>query len=252
MDTTLDLERINKLIARVDRLEAKQVATEEQRTRLSNSIDTTKRKLDAVTADLEEVVQAVQLLQIVSDSAVHKSYAFIEDSVNSALERIFVNSERKIQLKETAFRGQYPQLEIQLFVEGGRTRSLKLDSGHGLMQIISLLCVLCLIVITGSRKLLVLDEVLSGLSAKSRIIVCEIMETFTQIGFQFVINEHGLIPKGSYVIHLEAHNGISNVKEEYIEENGVYLDGAILTEQNRKAEKTREIEESQTEAVAEE
>ena len=187
--------------------------------------------------NLDIAANAVAVLRLVSDDAVQQSYKFIQDSVNGTLERIFSKSTRKIQLKEGTFRNQYPQLEIELYVEGGKTRSLKSDSGHGLMQIISLLCVLILIVITGSRRLLVLDEVLSGLSAKSRMIVCEVLWAFTSIGFQFVLNEHGLIPENSYVIHLETENAISSVKEAYIAETGTYLDGKLLEEQlNTKSE----------------
>lgn len=50
------------------------------------------------------------------------------------------------------------------------------------------------------------------------------LEAFTDIGFQFVINEHGLIPKGSRVVKLAVSNGVSSVSETYIEESGVYLD----------------------------
>ena len=79
---------------------------------------------------------------------------------------------------------------------------------------------LSLIVITGSRRLLVLDEVLSGLSASSRRIICDVLETFTDIGFQFVINEHGLIPRGSRVVKLAVANGVSSVSETFAKSKG--------------------------------
>ena len=121
----------------------------------------------------------------------------------------------KIRLKEYTRAGQYPQLELELIVENGKVRSLKNDSGHGLMQIISLLCVLSVIVLTGSRRVFVIDEVLSGLSENSRKIVAEILWTFTEIGFQFIVSEHGFIPKGSKVYHLK-------MTGEYPSRQGVY------------------------------
>lgn len=224
MIDTLDLNRLNSLIKNIDSLEAEQNAQLHQKENLENKLNDYKGKLDVASSDLDLTLNAINILRTVSDDAVKQSYEFIQESVNTVLSRVFENSERKILLKESTLRGQYPQLEIQLYVEGGKTRSLKADSGHGLMQIISLLCVLSLIVITNSRRLLVIDEVLSGLSAKSREILAEVLEAFTTIGFQFVVNDHGFIPKGSYVVHLEVNNGISSVKETYIEERGLYLD----------------------------
>lgn len=211
-------------IEKVEQLEALNKANERNREQLKKSIVKYNELRDKAATDLDITINAINILTVLSNNAVNQSYKFIEESVNSALAKIFENSERKIILKESVFRGQYKQLEIELHVEGGKVRSLKADSGHGLMQIVSLLCVLSLIVITGSRRLLVLDEVLSGLSASSRRIICDVLEAFTDIGFQFVINEHGLIPKGSRVVKLAVANGVSSVSETYIEESGVYLD----------------------------
>lgn len=233
----LDLNRINSYINSVEQLEINQIASIRQKEQLEHQIETLIKSKNIASENLDIAVNAVAVLRLISDDAVQHSYKFIQDSVNSTLERIFSKSTRKIQLKEGTFRNQYPQLEIELYVEGGKTRSLKSDSGHGLMQIISLLCVLSLIVITGSRRLVVLDEVLSGLSAKSRMIICEVLWAFTEIGFQFLLNEHGLIPEKSYVVHLETSNAISSIKETYIAESGTYLDGRLLEEElNTKVE----------------
>lgn len=233
----LDLNRINSYINSVEQLEINQIASIRQKEQLEHQIETLIKSKNIASENLDIAANAVAVLRLISDDAVQNSYKFIQDSVNSTLERIFSKSTRKIQLKEGTFRNQYPQLEIELYVEGGKTRSLKSDSGHGLMQIISLLCVLSLIVITGSRRLVVLDEVLSGLSAKSRMIICEVLWAFTEIGFQFLLNEHGLIPEKSYVVHLETSNAISSIKETYIAESGTYLDGRLLEEElNTKVE----------------
>jgi ABC-type uncharacterized transport system ATPase subunit len=100
---------------------------------------------------------------------------------------------------------------------------LKSDSGHGLAQIVSLLSILSLIVITGSRRILVMDEVISGLSVRNRQIVSDILWTFTEIGFQFIVNDHGFVPANSKVYHLEMVGDVSSVKQSYIAKKGVYL-----------------------------
>ena len=46
-----------------------------------------------------------------------------------------------------------------------------------------------------------------------------------EIGFKFLINDHGFVPKGSCVHYLEMVGDVSGVKEKYISKNGVYLQG---------------------------
>ena len=73
-----------------------------------------------------------------------------------------------------------------------------------------------LIIITGSRKLLVLDEVLSGLSASAKEIISEILNQFTELGFQFVVSEHFFVPSNANVYRLEVNNDISDIADNYI------------------------------------
>ena len=131
----------SEYIEKVEQLEALNKANERNREQLKKSIVKYNELRDKAATDLDITINAINILTVLSNNAVNQSYKFIEESVNSALAKIFENSERKIILKESVFRGQYKQLEIELHVEGGKVRSLKADSGHGLMQIVSLLCV---------------------------------------------------------------------------------------------------------------
>lgn len=214
-------ERVKAFNDEFKQLEIQQEANIVNKQTLEYKIHHLEEILDKNSKDYEICKGAIEVLRQVSDQSVAESYEFISKQVNSALARIFPQ-ERRIVLEEYT-RGNYPQLEIKLVVEGGRERSLKLNTGRGLTQIVSLLSILSLIVITKSRRLLVMDEILSGLSAVSREIVGDIMWTFTTIGFQFLVNEHGFIPKGAKVYHLINQYGVSNVVEEYVEEEGVYL-----------------------------
>jgi predicted ATPase len=199
---------------------------------------------------LDIASHAIEILREVSDEAVSQAYSFLESSLNAALERMFANTTRKIEIKEYIRNNQYPQLELVLHVGNGKTRSLKSDSGHGLAQIVSLLSILSLIVITGSRRILVMDEIISGLSVHNREVVADILWSFTEIGFQFIVNDHGFIIPNSHVYHLEMNGDVSTVKKHYIATKGVYLQGEsgkvydyedkVATEQ---PEDTEEIEE---------
>ena len=213
------------MINEIERLEDENKAAKKSIEHLESTINTLVEENKLDKKSLEIATSAIDILRNVSDEAVSKAYKFMEENLNPALARMFPNTKRRIHIKEYTRGNQYPQLEFELHVGNGVTRSLKSDSGHGLAQIVSLLSILYLIVITGSRRILVMDEVMSGLSVRNRLIVTDILWSFTEIGFQFIINEHGYIPKGSKVYHFEMVGDVSHIKNEYIADTGVYLQG---------------------------
>lgn len=226
MDIKKLRSEVDSFLKLVSEIELNQASTLKTRAHLEASIEAIMAENKENSEALDIATHAIEILRQVSDEAVAEAYKFLEESLNAALERMFTNTTRRIRLKEWTRNGQYPQLEIELTVNNGKVRSLKSDSGHGLAQIVSLLSILSLIVITNSRRLMVLDEVMSGLSIHNRQIVSDILWTFTKIGFQFIVNEHGYVPKGSKVYHMEMVADVSHVKETYIEESGVYLNSA--------------------------
>lgn len=240
-------DRAGQLVKSISALEAEQYGLQRTRENLEkNLVEYRQRNLE-LGEQLDLVTNAVTILSQVSDATVAESYQFIQDSLNNALSRVFEKSTRQIRLREYTRGGIYPQLEVELITEGGVSRSLKDDSGHGISQIISLLCILSLIVITGQRRLLVLDEMLSGLSANAARIVSDILWAFTDVGFQFVISEHGLVVRGSHVYLLESKAGISGIRDHYVEPTGVYLDGGL---ENR-VKKARHIKSGGVQEVSE-
>lgn len=226
MDSATLIQNVNNFIAVVDQMDIENKAAIKSRQSLEETIQRLAKDNEDNKEALDIATHAIEILRQVSDEAVGKAYGFLEQSLNAALERMFENTTRKIQIKESILKNQYPQLEIILHVGNGKTRSLKTDSGHGLAQIVSLLSILSLIVITGSRRILVMDEVISGLSVHNRQIVTDILWSFTEIGFQFLVNDHGYIPEGSHVYHLEMVGDVSGVKNDYIAKTGVYLQGS--------------------------
>jgi hypothetical protein len=203
-------------ISAVDELEKNNTANKKMLDNLNKSIDKHLYSLDVSRENLDVVLNAISILRGIQDDSVRLSYKEIEDSVNNVLSRVFPDKVRKIELVESTRGGKYPQLDLKLRVAGGKERSLKNGSGHGIMQIVSLICNLSLIIITGSRKLLVLDEVLSGLSASAKEIISEILNQFTELGFQFVVSEHFFVPSNANVYRLEVNNDISDIADNYI------------------------------------
>lgn len=215
--------QVNEFVTVVNQIELENAAAEKSRASLEKTINDLMEANKNNKEALDVATHAIEILRKVSDEAVGQAYKFLEQSLNSALAKMFTKTTRRIELKESIRSNQYPQLEIILHVGNGKTRSLKSDSGHGLAQIVSLLSILSLIVITGSRRILVMDEVISGLSVHNRKIVSDILWTFTEIGFQFIVNDHGFVPEGSHVYYLEMNGDVSGVKKDYIATKGVYL-----------------------------
>ena len=219
------LKEVEKFISVVDAIEIENKAAIKSKEHLEEMIKKLAKENQDNKEALDIATHAIEILRQVSDEAVGKAYGFLEESLNTALARMFKHTTRQIQIKESTFKNQYPQLEIILFVGNGKQRSIKNNSGHGIAQIISILSVLSLIVITGSRRFLAIDEVVSGLSVHNRKVLTDILWTFTEIGFQFLINDHGFVPRGSQVHYLEMVGDVSSAKERYISKHGVYLQG---------------------------
>lgn len=253
MDTTFQTHtdirtlkaNINNMINIINQIELSNQAAIKSKEALEKTInqiiDENKNNKEA----LDIATHAIEILRKVSDEAVGKAYGFLEKSLNSALEKMFKNTTRKIEIREDTRGGQYPQLELRLHVGNGKIRSLKSGSGHGIAQIVSIMSILALIVITGSRRILVMDEIISGVSVENRKILNDILWSFTEIGFQFIVNDHGFVPQGSNVYHLEMVGDISSVKQNYIAKHGVYLQGNPDEVYNY-AEKTNLIPEDDT------
>lgn len=218
------VESLDAAIRGIDNLVVEQQSRIKQKESYERSIAEYNKKLMKISEEINVLGGALELLQGISDDSIKSSYEFMEESINSALKQIFPDKVRTIKINESP-RGTYPQLRMELLVENKEKRSLKLCTGHGVLQVISLLSNMCLITITGKRRFILLDEVVSGMSANTLSVIEEILYAFSEIGFQYLIIEHGYIPKGSMVYVLVNENGVGRIKRKFIEKNGVYLDG---------------------------
>lgn len=168
--------------------------------------------------DLEKeqllVEKALRLIIEAGDIVAEDSYRFIMRSVNKLLEKMFTDCDRKVRLTQKMV-GKNPTLTVEV-VADGITRDLAESSGNGIKQIISLICVICLIVLNGSRRIVVLDEVLTGVADQNKPALSEALWAFTEIGFQFLICEHAFIPEGAKVYNIHNVGGVSSVESTYI------------------------------------
>ncbi len=166
------------------------------------------------------VEKAQRLIVEAGDTVAEDSYRFVTRSVNSLLEKMFTDCERKVRLTQKMV-GKNPSLAVEV-VADGVARDLSESSGHGIAQIVSLVCVICLIVMNGSRRLVILDEVLSGISEQNKQALSEALWAFTDIGFQFVVCEHNFVPAGAKVYNFVNVDGVSAIDAEYTQDDALY------------------------------
>lgn len=146
--------------------------------------------------DLEKqyvtMLEAQQLLSTVSEENSNKVLSYITSVINRALAELFPHDTRRIFLEKKLHNGQYPHINVVLETAEGRQRDLTLQSGTGLRQVISFLFTLSLIEIRKGRRILIMDELLSGLHKEAKAVVKRIMEIFAEEGFQFIMVEYGI------------------------------------------------------------
>jgi hypothetical protein len=176
-----------------------------------------KAKIDVLTAKLSDMnakyvnmIEAQQLLTTVSDSNTTAVLDYITGIINKTLGELFPHDSRRIFLEKTMYQGQHAHINIKLTGSNGKVRDLTLQSGTGLRQVISFLFVLSLIEIRKGRRLLLADELLSGLHPEAKRIVTDIIQIFAEEGFQFAFVEYGVNNLGKVYL-VEKPNEIATV-----------------------------------------
>lgn len=156
------------------------------------NIDVLTTKLSDMNTQYVNMIEAQQLLTTVSDSNTTAVLDYITGIINKTLGELFPHDSRRIYLEKSMYQGQHAHINIKLTGTNGKTRDLTLQSGTGLRQVISFLFVLSLIEIRKGRRLLIADELLSGLHPEAKRIVTDIISIFASEGFQFAFVEYGV------------------------------------------------------------
>lgn len=156
------------------------------------NIDVLTTKLNDMNIQYVNMVEAQQLLTTVSDVNTTAVLDYITGIINKTLGELFPHDSRRIYLEKTMYQGQHAHINIKLTGTNGKTRDLTLQSGTGLRQVISFLFVLSLIEIRKGRRLLIADELLSGLHPEAKRITTDIIKIFAEEGFQFAFVEYGV------------------------------------------------------------
>lgn len=165
---------------------------ENQRNALIAKIDELGDRLQDLNEQYSVMLEAQQLLATVSDNNTTAVLDYITGIINKALSELFPHDVRRVYLEKTLRAGQHAHINVKLENSEGKSRDLVLQSGTGLRQVISFLFVLSLIEIRKGRRILIMDELLSGLHQEAKGIITDIIKIFADDGFQFIIIEYGV------------------------------------------------------------
>lgn len=151
-----------------------------------------REELAKAQQDYVNLLNAQKLLSTVSDDNTEATLLFVSGVINKALAEIFKGDTRRIYLSKKLYGGYKPHIVVELENSKGERLDMSIQNGTGLKQIISVLFVICLIEVRKGRRLLILDERLSGLHSEAKRILSEILNIFAEGGFQFIFVEYNL------------------------------------------------------------
>lgn len=198
-----------------------------------------KRRMDELILQIEEeneefcsMLEALEYIGAVSDANTNKILDFITGVINNALSKLFPYSRRIIKLERSLYRNAYTHINVILMTGDGKRRNLGSQSGKGLRQIISFLFRVALIEIRKERKILIMDELLSGLHSSAKAIIEDIMNMFVAEGFQFIAVEYGMNDIGKIYL-LEKKTEESSTCTEF---QGEYTDDIVFMDKDDEAE----------------
>ena len=136
------------------------------------------------------MIEAQQLLGLVSEQNTNYVLDYVTGVINKTLAEMFPYDVPRVFLEKHMHAGKYPHIRVKLLNSDGEVRDLIMQSGTGQRQVISFLFVVCLIELRKCRRILLMDEILSGLHVTAKKVVQDIMKIFAEEGFQFIFIEH--------------------------------------------------------------
>lgn len=189
--------KIEERYARVDELlRSNQDDLKEVKLQISNlvkDIDNYQTKMDA-NEELSKVYDEVsKLYSAITKQRTGDIQSVLESVLNSALSRIPMDAEYEAVLEGPDYNKANPTVEIKLVDKNsGKTRTPLVSTGTMVAQLISFLMTAIVLKFSGARRIMVLDEVLSGFYDKDSIrLFGEILVALAKNeGFQFILVEH--------------------------------------------------------------
>ncbi|MNV26857.1 hypothetical protein D3C71_1179840 [compost metagenome] len=187
----VDFSAIDNLLNRTANLVAAQSERRTQKIELDKRIDKLQAEFLAKEEELDKLIRAAFLISSASDKTVEKTLGVITGVINKALAVIFPHDPRVISIVPHTHKSTYPHFNVVL-TAGVEQRKRKFSqSGSGLAQIVSFLFTITMIDARKARRLIIMDEILSGLHPDAKELIRDLILAVSH-RFQFVIVEYGL------------------------------------------------------------
>ena len=169
-------------------------------------------ELKRLQTDLQDTLSAQKLLGSVADERSERVLNYVTAVINKALTEVFPGRNLRIEMERKLHGGRYPHINVVLY-ENDQSRIMKLQSGTGLRQIVSFLYRVCLLEITGGRKLVIMDELLGGVHKDAIVIIQDLIRIFAEGGFQFVIVDYSIRERFGRNYLVSSNGGYSDITE---------------------------------------
>lgn len=166
------LDRYALIKGRIDNLKMERVIQDRIRETHEKNIVKFSLTLEEREEQLVLLDKALKVFQKVSDERNKSAKDALETVINWALSKVFTTQAYTVRIEESADGRSGKIMEVYLVhSETGRSRSLKNQTGTALSQIVSFLMMLTVIKFADSSKVLLLDEVFSGLEDREAVLM---------------------------------------------------------------------------------
>lgn len=163
------------------------------------SMESAKEQMLKIADDLtvlekqeKNIVYAIEEFKRISTERTEMAKQDLENVLNWVLSKIELQQRYTARIEESKGRGSKGLNIILQDAETGYERSISEQSGTALAQIISFLMIVIVIKFSGSSRIVVIDEVFSGIDDEQTVrMFGEILVALSENeGFQFIMVEH--------------------------------------------------------------
>ena len=183
----------------------------QERGKLEERLSSRRKKVKEKEAEYNNLVEASKLISAVADKQSMETLDYITAVINKTLGELFKSDTRRIYLQKKMHAGRYAHLKVLLTDDEGIEYDMLLQSGTGLRQVISFLFCVCLIQISGGRKVFIQDELLGGTHGAAKEVLKQIIKILAK-EFQFIMIEYGFDDIGK-IYNVEKPNKTAHVYE---------------------------------------
>lgn len=168
-------------------------AIEYQHDILSANVDKKESEVENLSNEIILLEKSIKQLKDTADERSTEAKKYIEDTLNWALSQIPLKQRYSAVIVESNSKKSTKEMAIQLVdLDTGKRREIRVQTGTAIAQIVSFLMNVILIIVSGSTRIMLLDEVFSGIQDVESIKVFgDILVSIAEKeNFQFIFIEH--------------------------------------------------------------